>query len=180
MEKFGDSYIMKPEAAGSNYFFKDEEEKNNVLFFFNPLSSTSIKAYNNLIDFSKDHPTDISIHYYSRQTAGADELREISRELCIRSYGHEKLVSYLSCMDGRFTEDNALKCLDASISKSKVEECIETDAQKLLDIDNELAKHYYINTLPVFIFNNQYKKGGSLSVDILEESYCKVNPGNCE
>ena len=38
----------------------------------------------------------------------------------------------------------------------------------LLNTDLEDAEDFSINTAPVFVINKAYKKGGSLSVDLLE------------
>ncbi len=57
----------------------------------------------------------------------------------------------------------------------KIKKCISANDKSTFEQDKEIAEIYSINTAPVFIFNNQYKKGGSLSIDILDEYYCKIN-----
>lgn len=173
----GNKYIMKPEAAGAVYFFTNKEEKNTIILFLSPSSSTSIKAYTNLLQLSENYKFNIIIGFYSKDAPD----RELSRELCIKSGSEAQLVSYLNCIfRDEVTEDRAVNCMDNNgISKSKVETCIESDDSSLMAEENDLANSFYINTLPVFIFNSQYKQGGSLSVDILKESYCKVNAESC-
>ena len=57
--------------------------------------------------------------------------------------------------------------------------CGDSFASELLSDDSDEAQDLFINTAPVFLFNNQYKRGGSLSVEILEEIYCSVNEESC-
>jgi hypothetical protein len=176
MIKRGNYYMLTPLAAGSTYFFKNDEDKNRAMLFIDPYSSTSHQAFKNLVELKKKRLFEINIKYYLRQADGLKDKKEIARELCIRKNSEKKLIDYLKCLNGDISEENSVKCMEQEIiSQSEAEGCITEDGEDLLEKDNELAGKFHINTLPVFIFNNQYKKGGSLSVDILEDAYCKVN-----
>lgn len=174
--KINDLYLMKPAASGSSYFFK-KKEKDTVELFINPFASSSRKAFDNLLKLAKKHVIDFNIRFYTRKTPGDAELDEILRQICIRDYSKTKLVSYLQCA---FEDEIAETCMDKyNLPSERIESCMEKKGLSLLNKDIELAEEFSINTVPVFIFSNQYKKGGSLSVDILGDVFCRVNPKIC-
>ncbi|MCK5282707.1 MAG: hypothetical protein KAK00_04830 [Nanoarchaeota archaeon] len=176
-------YLMKPGASGSSYLFKNEQQKNSVELFFTPFAKSSERAFENILELTKDKDINLNIRYYTRQEIGPgnSDVKELLRQVCIRSDSEDKLISYIGCIfkEG-MDEETAITCMDSyNIPKQKIEKCIQDDAESILSGDIDKAREFSINTLPVFIFNNQYKKGGSLSVDILEDLFCKINPDSC-
>ncbi|MBR9699399.1 hypothetical protein GOV09_03010 [Candidatus Woesearchaeota archaeon] len=156
-----DFYYVKPTASGSSYFYKNSKDSEKVELFWNPSSLVSQKALENIQELALTKDFDLTIRYVVDE--GSDE---ILRQICLRR--DDMLLPYLNCMKDNDKE----ACFDNSIS---VRNCIEDEAEDLLEADLERADEFAINTVPVFIFNNQYKKGGSLSVDILDEVYCSIN-----
>jgi hypothetical protein len=182
MVKNGGYYVMKAGAAGSHYFFKNEEKKNSVALFIDPFSPTSMIALGNLLEFAEKRSIPREIKYYTRSSYKDtnDEITELFRQVCIRE-NTDKLVEYLYCLhEDEITEESRAACIGRFNLAGPVVSCINSnDALELLKADLNLAIDFSINSVPVFIFNNQYKKGGSLSVELLDEMYCTVNPESC-
>ena len=159
LTKTGDYYFMKPTATGAPYFFKKPEVNKKVDLYIDSSSETSAKAFNNLLELSEKYNFDYDIYYVKGEPM----------DICVREFSEQRHKLYLQCV---FDPSNGER-----------EECVEdlaiTDTEcnsdRLFSIDERKADSFSINVAPVFIVNNQYKKGGSLSVDLLEEFYCKIN-----
>ncbi len=166
LEKQGDYYVVKPIASGASYFFMRDAKKDSLLLFMNPFGSASEKAFENLLDM--DYDMDYEIRYYSRDE---DDLQEIYSQICMRELQESSYVDYMRCF---FAQDETIDCTEG-IDKDVIDDCISDDAPRLLEFDLQQAGSFNINTVPVFVFNNRFKKGGSLSVEILEDYFCKLN-----
>jgi flagellar biosynthesis GTPase FlhF len=176
-------YLVKPSASGASYFFNNDEKSNDVALFIYPFSSSSVKAFNNLLGLADERDIDLEIMYYTRGDIDKrnPEIYEILQQLCIRQYSESKFRSYLECIfQQEITPESASACLvENNLPKSTIEACIDDESSSLLKKDIAKASQFSINTVPSFIFNNQYKKGGSLSVDILDKLFCDTNPEEC-
>jgi hypothetical protein len=175
----GDYYMIKPTASGSSYFFDRKEKENYIDLFIDPFASSSVQAFDNLLGLSEEQEFDYAIRYYTRSDIDSEsaEFYELKRQICIKDYSNDKFISYLRCVfTSGISEPVGSTCIEEyNIPAEKIDACIENKASDLLNKDLETAQQLSINTVPIFIFNNQYKKGGSLSVDILEENFCKIN-----
>jgi len=167
-----DIYMMKPTATGSPYFYTHSELTNLVELYIDPKTTTSIKAFQNLVELFKDRKFDFKVRYYSQNPSN-----ELLTQICIRDFSESRYKLYMQCRyDDELANDKSLKCMeDLAIPQDDINECIENRSQALLNSDMNNAERFFINSVPTFIFNNQYKKGGSLSVEILDDFYCKLN-----
>ena len=176
-------YLMKPGAAGSSYFFNSNEKDNQIDLFIYPFASSSIKAFENLMKLTEGIETDYNIMFYTRKDIDIrdNEVYELLRQVCIRDYSDDKFISYLGCIfEDEITEAACSTCLDNyNIPSDLIDSCVENKGKELINEDIKLADRFSINTVPVFLINNQYKKGGSLSVDILKDTFCEINPSIC-
>jgi hypothetical protein len=177
--KEDDIYYMKPSAAGSSYFFKRSEDEGSVKLFLNPFHSASVEAFDNLVSLSEERDIDIEIKFYTRKDLNRNdiEILELFRQVCIRQSFEQDLIDYMKCLsDGEISETSQSSCLaESGIGSDDISDCVEREAEGMIEEDILEAEEFYINTVPVFIFNNQYKQGGSLSVDILDDIYCSIN-----
>ncbi len=178
----GDLYLMKPIAAGSSFFFKNKKS-NLVELFINPSASSSLAAVDNLQELMEKYDIDPVINYYTKKEVSLDDsdIKEILNQVCIKERSEDSLIPYLTCLSKEGNdEDGRSKCINTySLDTERIEACISNNGKDLLEEDLRKAEEFSINTVPVFIFNNQYKKGGSLSLELLEEVFCKINPANC-
>ncbi len=164
----GDLYVVKQIASGSPYFFSNIRKPNMIELYFDPSLPSSKKAVENLNALASKKQMDVSLRYVTKQAS--DE--EILRQVCVRENTRANLLSYSTCR----LQKSAQECLaEQSITEDQITSCMQGPAEKLLESDLKAASSFGINTVPVYIINNQYKKGGSLSVDLLESVYCQVN-----
>ena len=127
-----------------------------------------MQAWESLIEFAGKKKVTAFPRYYVR--GSPDE--ETMRQICIREESYSKLMAYSACIqDSDFSE-----CLSSyGINEENIDDCMDNEAESLLEKDMRTASEFYINTAPVFVFNNKYKKGGALSADNIEELFCLVN-----
>ena len=177
--KKGNSYLFKPSATGSPYFFNNKEVNENVVLFLDPFSSASQKAFDNLLSLREIQDFDYELVFFTRNSLDESdtEIYELFRQICIREESSKKITDYLTCLfDKGVSEETCSECLlEVDISGDDIGFCVENNGKKLLSLDLKRAKDFDINTAPVFIVNNQFKKGGTLSTELLEEFYCKIN-----
>ena len=183
LTRSGDFYVMKSVASGSSYFFNNKEIVGQIELFLDPSVSSSIKAFDNAIKLNEIRDINFNVRFYTREKIDSNnpEIYEILRQVCIRDHSEDKFISYLGCIfEGGITESVCSSCLDENnIPYDLIEMCVDNKGKALLNIDLKLAKQMSINTVPVFLINNQYKKGGSLSVDLLEDAFCNINSELC-
>ena len=179
--KGDNSYLFKPSATGSPYFFNNKDVKENIVLFIDPYSSASQKAFDNLLSLSELQDFNYELVFFTRSEIdeGDTEIYELFRQICIREESGSKITDYLKCLfDKGISEATCSECLlEVDVSVDDIGFCVENNGKKLLSLDLERAENFDINTAPVFIINNQFKKGGTLSTDLLEDFYCKIN--NC-
>ncbi|MBD3164819.1 hypothetical protein GF323_06490 [Candidatus Woesearchaeota archaeon] len=177
--KAGDDYKMKAGASGSSYFFRNDEIKENIALFIDPFSFSSQAAFDNLFSLLGRHEADADIRLFTRKDTESenDEINELLRQACIKKQSKDKFMSYMECIfeKGVTGEACSICLIEEDIPIDETEKCAEEEGLLLLRRDLQAAEKFSINTVPTFIFNNQYKKGGSLSVGILEDIYCKLN-----
>ncbi|MDO8480190.1 MAG: hypothetical protein Q7S65_00060, partial [Nanoarchaeota archaeon] len=156
----GEGYVINPLSSGASYFFTNREQQGKVELFMNPEESPSRKALENIQQVAQKRRLDLVVHF----------LKPAAQNLvCVKELEPEKLQPFLSCLE----KDETEKCYaNYQINQQEVESC---DDASILASDAQRAKAFYINTAPVFVFSNQYKKGGSLSPELLEEAFCSVN-----
>ncbi len=157
-----DGFLIKPSATGSPYFFRNEQEKQNIALYIEPESEASAAAFENLQ--AADVEADIDIRFFTRQLPS-----EAKRQVCIREYSKSALLRYLGC-------NKQASCIEKiQIPQDKISACMENMADGLLSKDMQDASSFAITSAPTFVFNNAYKKGGSLSADIIRSYYCSLN-----
>jgi len=144
---------------------------NTIDLFIDPATSTSNKAFENILNLGTDITFDLNVKYFTRNTQES----EILRQICIRE-NTDQFIPYLLCIFDRTVDDETASfCMEnLKIDVETIKTCT-VDQTNLLEEDLEAANSFSINTVPTFVFNNQYKKGGSLSVDLLNDFYCKIN-----
>src|SRR3989338_777661 len=167
-EKSDDGYLMKPSASGSAYFLDAREMPGRIDIFLTLNSAPSMQAWESLIEFAGKKKVTAFPRYYVK--GSPDE--ETMRQICIREESYSKLMAYSACIqDSDFSE-----CLSSyGINEENIDDCMDNEAESLRSEEMRTASEFYINTAPVFVFNNKYKKGGALSADNIEELFCLVN-----
>src|SRR3989338_201526 len=154
------SYVVNPLSSGGSYFFTNAEAPRQVELFMNPDEEPSRKALENIYEVSQDRNLNLIIRF----------LKPAEQNLiCVKEIEPEKFAPFLACLD----RSDAQACYsNYNINRQAAESC---DSSSILAQDSQRAKMFYINTAPVFVFSNQFKKGGSLSPEILYDLFCDMN-----
>ena len=102
------------------------------------------------------------VHYFLH----APEEEETPRQICIREEQPDKFVDYLKC----FLEDGeAERCLEeVGIDQTKLNECIDTNAEGYYDTDSVLSEGYGVRGSPTLVVNGVIANSGRSSAAYLD------------
>jgi glutaredoxin len=94
------------------------------------------------------------VHYFMH----APEETETPIQVCIREEQSEKYLDYLECFLGEGDSD---KCLtEAKINKAKLDDCVETNADKYYEEDSQLSQQYGVKGSPTLVINGKIVSSG--------------------
>ncbi len=116
------------------------------------------------------------VHYFMH----APEEAETSRQVCIREEQPDKFLDYLIC----FLEDGDFeRCLiEVGIDKTKLNTCIQNNAEDYYAIDSKLSQNYGVQGSPTLIINGKIinsARDSASYLDVICQAFNQA-PEECE
>ncbi|MEM3473346.1 MAG: hypothetical protein QW735_01950 [archaeon] len=177
--QIGDYYFLKTEPI----YLYDRSFKNNSLKLFVmaycPYGNMAEDSLKEIVSSFKE--LDIEIHYIVSKEGtsfsslhGDEELKEDMRQLCIKKYYPEKLLNYIWCVNENYTDYG--KCMrNLSISESKIQACLNSEGNSLLDEDYKLTLDLGVMASPTFLLNNQILFSSAVTPQQIQQYICTEN-----